>query len=45
MLELDAMSSPARMDQIIAQIRKLEARYKELGGILHGSYAAEDEDE
>jgi len=42
---IDGMRSGERMDEISAQIRELEARYKELGGILHGTYAPEPDDE
>lgn len=41
---VDEMRSSERMDEISAQIRRLEARCKELGGILCGTYAPEPED-
>jgi hypothetical protein len=36
--------TPERSNEINARIRRAEARYKELGGILHRSYAGEDDD-
>jgi hypothetical protein len=42
--DLDMLWSPERANKINAQIRREEARYRELGGILHGSYAEEGDD-
>lgn len=41
---VDEMRSGERMDEISAQIHRLEARLKELGGVLYQSYAPEPED-